>query len=90
MTKAAVAAGFDLQSILTFDDPKAFLLAAMNDQMTEPKLRITAAQTLMPFMHKKMGEGGKKEQREEAAKGVASRFSRAAPPKLVAAGGKKV
>ncbi|VVE49615.1 terminase small subunit [Pandoraea terrigena] len=90
MTKAAVAAGFDLNTILTFSDPKAFLLAAMNDQKTEPKLRIDAAKTLMPFMHAKVGETGKKDQRNEAAKKVASRFAPAAPPKLVAADGKKV
>ncbi|KVT81393.1 terminase [Burkholderia ubonensis] len=88
--KAAVAAGFDLNSVLTFADPKAFLLAAMNDQETEPKLRIDAAKALMPFMHKKLGEGGKKEQSAEAAKKVASRFAPSAPPRLVANGGKKV
>lgn len=90
MTAAAVAAGFDLSTILTFSDPKSFLLAAMNDQNTEPKLRIDAAKTLMPFVHAKVGEAGKKDQRNEAAKKVASRFAPAAPPKLVAAGGKKV
>lgn len=31
VTKAALAAGFALDSILTFSDPKAFLLAAMNE-----------------------------------------------------------
>lgn len=87
---AATGAGFDLNTILTFSDPKAFLLAAMNDQETEPKLRIDAAKTLMPFVHAKVGEAGKKEQRDAAAKKVASRFAPAAPPKLVAAGGKKV
>lgn len=87
---AAVAAGFVLDALLTFKDPKQFLLAAMNDRNTEPRLRVTAAQVLMPFMHQKRGEGGKKEQRDEAAKKVASRFAPAAPPKLVANGGRKV
>ncbi|VVE51619.1 terminase [Pandoraea communis] len=90
VTSAAVAAGFDLSAILTFKDPKEFLLAAMNDWKTEPKLRIDAAKTLMPFVHAKVGEAGKKEQREEAAKNVVGRFGRAAPPRLAASGGKKV
>ncbi|HEF4773675.1 terminase small subunit [Burkholderia multivorans] len=83
-------AGFDLGAMTNFTDPKAFLIAAMNDARTEPKLRIDAAKALMPFVHKRLGEGGKKEQRDEAAKKAASRFAQAAPPRLVANGGKKV
>jgi phage terminase small subunit len=72
-------------------DPKAFLLAAMNDGELEPKLRIDAAKALMPFTHAKLGEGGKKDQKQDAAaKAGAGKFAAAAPPKLVAAGGKKV
>ena len=71
-------------------DPKQFLLAAMNDGELDPKLRVDAAKALMPFVHQKLGEGGKKEQQAEAAKRVASKFAAAMPPKLVAAGGKKV
>lgn len=82
--------GFDLEAMTNFTDPKAFLIAAMNDSRTEPKLRIDAAKALMPFVHKRLGEGGKKEQRDEAAKKVASRFAPAAPPRLIANGGKKV
>jgi phage terminase small subunit len=52
----------------------------MNDAGLEPKQRIEAAKALMPFMHKKLGEGGKKEEKAEAAKKVANRFSPAAPP----------
>ncbi|HYD58957.1 MAG TPA: terminase small subunit [Noviherbaspirillum sp.] len=81
--------GFDLLK-LQFSDPKAFLKAAMNDLLLEPKLRVEAAKALMPFEHKKLGEGGKKEQQAEAAQKVAGRFAASAPPKLVAAGGKKV
>lgn len=83
VTKAAVAAGFELAAILTFKDPKDFLLAAMNDQETEPKLRIDAAKSLMPFMHQKLGEGGKKDAKAEAAKKAASKFGALTPPKLV-------
>lgn len=81
---------FDLSAALQHSDPKAFLLAAMNDLELEPRQRIEAAKTLMPFMHQKLGEGGKKEQQQANAQKVASRFAAAAPPKLVAAGGKKV
>ena len=73
-----------------YSDPKDFLVALMNDTAEDVKLRLDAAKALMPFTHQKKGEGGKKEQRNEAAKKVASRFSPSAPPKLVAAGGKKV
>jgi phage terminase small subunit len=83
VTSAAVAAGFDLNAILTFSDPKAFLLAAMNDQNTEPKLRIDAAKTLMPFVHAKVGEAGKKDAKANAANKAASKFGGLPTPKLV-------
>jgi phage terminase small subunit len=54
------------------------------------KLRIDVAKALMPFKHKKLGEGGKKEQKNEEAKKVAGRFAQAAAPRLAAAGGKTV
>lgn len=81
---------FDLNQALAHRDPRAFLLAAMNNALLEPKLRIDAAKALMPFEFAKKGEGGKKEQQADAAKKVASRFAPAAPPKLAAANGKKV
>lgn len=81
---------FDLSKALEHRDPRAFLLAAMNDILLEPKLRVDAAKALMPFEFAKKGEGGKKEQQADAAKKVASRFSPSAPPKLAAANGKKV
>ncbi|WP_137923942.1 terminase small subunit [Cupriavidus sp. 2SB] len=72
-----------------FSDPKAFLKAAMNDDSTEPKLRVFAANALMPYFHRKLGDTGKKEQAAADAK-KPGRFEPSAPPKLVAAGGKKV
>lgn len=81
---------FDLASALAHQDPKAFLLAAMNDIELDPKQRIDAAKALMPFMHARLGEGGKKEQKQEAASKVASKFSTAAPPRLAAVAGRKV
>ncbi|MYM25770.1 terminase small subunit [Duganella sp. FT135W] len=81
---------FDVNTAIMFSDPKQFLLAAMNDPAASGPLRVDAAKALMPFMHQKVGDVGKKEQKQDAAKKVAGRFSAAAPPKLVAAGGKKV
>lgn len=73
-----------------YSDPKDFLMAVMNDLESDMKTRSEAAKALMPFMHQKLGEGGKKEGQKAAAEKVASRFSASAPPKLVAANGKKV
>ncbi|MCO5336016.1 terminase small subunit [Delftia tsuruhatensis] len=81
---------FDLSQALSHKDPRAFLLAAMNDGQLEPKLRIDAAKALMPFEFAKKGEGGKKEEKAAAAKKVASRFSPASPPKLVLAHGRPI
>ncbi|BBP95955.1 hypothetical protein BSFA1_10840 [Burkholderia sp. SFA1] len=90
MAGAALAAGFDLTAMTRFSDPKQFLLAAMNDGRTEPRLRVVAAQVLMPFMHQKLGEGGKKDAKTQAAEKAASKFAALTAPKLVANGGKKV
>lgn len=73
-----------------YDDPLTFLKAVMNDAGAEAKTRVDAAKALMPFVHQKLGESGKKQKRQAEAEKVASRFSPAPPPKLVAAGGKKV
>lgn len=73
-----------------YDDPKDFLKALMNDSGEDPKLRLDAAKTLMPYEHHRKGEGGKKEARQKEAEKVASRFAPAPPPRLVASGGKKL
>lgn len=68
----------------TFKDPKAFLEAMMNDMGEDPKLRLDAAKTLMPYVHARKGELGKKEQADAKSEKIAAgRFSRAAPPQLV-------
>lgn len=65
-----------------YDDPKEFLLAVMNDATEEKKLRVEAARVVMPFIHGKIGEGGKKENKQKAAEAVAKRFAQEPPPKL--------
>ena len=72
------------------DDPLAFLTQLMNDPAAEMRMRADAAKALMPFKHAKLGEGGKKDLKDAAAKKVAGRFTPSAAPRLAAAGGKKV
>ena len=81
---------FDLNRALQHTDPKTFLMAAMNDIELGEKLRIDAAKALMPFVHKKPGEIGKKEEKLDAAQKVAGgRYgSPPPPPRLVSGGGK--
>lgn len=71
-------------STLEQDDPKRFLLTAMNDVSLDARLRIDAAKALMPFIYVKKGEGGKKEQKEEAAKNAGrGKFKPTTAPRLV-------
>lgn len=75
---------FDPSNPILFSDPKMFLLAAMNDGMLAEKQRVEAAKALMPFMHQKLGEGGKKDQKQDEAKKAANMFTPMAPPTLKA------
>ena len=66
------------------DDPKAFLILLMNDVSQDARIRSDAAKALLPYTHQKLGEGGKKEERANAAKKVAGgKFAASEPPKLV-------
>jgi phage terminase small subunit len=78
------------EPVRLYTDPRDYLLDDMNDPTLDRKDRRDAAKALMPFLHARKGEGGKKEERQKAAEKVASKFSRQAPPKLVAANGKQV
>jgi phage terminase small subunit len=81
LDEEAEKAAFDWGQATQFADPKAFLKAVMNDVETEPKLRVFAAKELMPYFHRKLGDTGKKVERQDEAKKVATgRFSAAAPP----------
>lgn len=73
-----------------YDEPDKFLKAVMNDSGTDAKLRVDAAKALLSAQVRRAENGGKKQEQAEAAKKVASKFATATPPKLVAAGGKKV
>lgn len=70
-----------------YDEPGAFLKAVMNDSGTDSKIRVDAAKALL----RSQVEVGKKDLQATAAKVAASgKFAASAPPKLVAAGGRKV
>lgn len=85
-----VEAGFDLAQALRHSDPKDFLLAVMNDFGSDAKLRFDAAKALMPFVHSRKGEAGKKDSAKEAAeKAATGRFGVRQPPKLTALKGGK-
>jgi phage terminase small subunit len=49
-------------------DPVEFLTNVMNQPAADLRLRIDAAKAMLPFKHKKLGEGGKKDEKEAAAK----------------------
>lgn len=78
---SAPGPAFDLTQAMQHSDPMAFLTAAMNNDKLDPKLRIDAAKAMLPFTHKKLGEGGKKEEKQTAAAKVSTgRFSSGKPP----------
>lgn len=62
--------------------PLDYMASVMNDGVEDPKLRLDAAKALASFTVAKPGEKGKKEERQDAAKQVASsgRFSSAPAP----------
>lgn len=68
-----------------FEDPIEFLKWVMNDLTEETDVRKDAAKAMLPYIHPKKGEGGKKDARNAAAKiaAGASKFGAMAPPKLV-------
>ena len=77
---------FDLSAALMHSDPMAFLRAAMNDAALDPKQRIEAAKAMLPYTHKRLGEGGKKEAKQEEAENIARKFSAGRPPLRVVGG----
>jgi phage terminase small subunit len=74
--------GIGLKALGLTSDPRAVLVAIMNDVGEEPKLRLEAAKALMPFTHGKIAEQGKKGAKQEAANKAASggRFAPPPPP----------
>ena len=54
------------------DDPQVLLIAMMNDTALDARVRGDFAKALMPFKHQKLGEGGRKEQKQAAAETAAT------------------
>lgn len=50
------------------DDPLVWLTNLMNDSREDTRLRADAAKALLPYVHQKKGEEGKKEAKEREAK----------------------
>lgn len=74
-----------------YTDPLEFLREVWLGNIEASATQVRAAQAALPFVHKKKGEGGKKEADEEQLeRAAAGRFGRRPAPKLAAAGGKKV
>lgn len=68
--------------------PLEFLLAVMNDNEVEDKLRLDAAKTAAQYCHAKKGEGGIKDEKADKAKAAgAGKFGASAPPRLVSSRG---
>lgn len=70
-----------------YKDSKSFLLDVMNLGTIPIAMRADAAKALLPYMHPRMGETGKKETAKENARKIArgrrGKFAtRQAPPKL--------
>lgn len=60
-----------------YDDPKDMLLDVMNMGALPIAVRADAAKQLMPYMHARIGEKGKKDSALEKAKGVVGGKSQA-------------
>lgn len=78
----------------TLEVPECDMLTLLKDialgRIEASAGQIRAAIAAVQYTHVKRADGGKKEEQQDAAKKVASRFSSSAPPKLVAANGRKV
>lgn len=71
----------DVNILPAADDPKDYLLSVMNNLGEDPKLRLDAAKALMPYVHGKVAEQGKKDAKSDAAKAAGrGKFAAAAPP----------
>ncbi|MDI6637048.1 terminase small subunit [Pantoea dispersa] len=71
-----------------YDDPLEFLKYVMNSRAEDIDTRKDAAKAMLPYLHSKKGEGGKKDAKQAAAKAVASKFTGMAPPQLIVNNGR--
>ncbi|EIC82160.1 terminase small subunit [Serratia sp. M24T3] len=66
-----------------YNDPMDYLNAVMNGIEPDEPERRDAAKAMLPYVHPKKGEGGKKVAQNAAAKVAASKFGAMAAPKLI-------
>lgn len=76
-----------LPVVNNFADPLDFLKATWAGEISPTAMQVRAAVAAMPYTHKKLGEGGKKDQTQRAAEKVASRFAPVSPPRLIYSNG---
>lgn len=57
-----------IQNAGQLDDPLEFLKSVWKDKVEDMALRVRAAQAALPYVHGKVADKGKKENKEEAAK----------------------
>lgn len=57
-------------------DPLLFLSKLMDHPRADIRMRLEAAKTLMPFKYAKLGETGKKEQKDDKAKQISGKGSK--------------
>lgn len=72
-----------------YSDPLLFLSMLMDDEDADPKARLDAAKAMLPYVHAKIGEQGKKEAQQEQAEALAQSAiytASKAPKKLHAVG----
>lgn len=68
-------------------DPLEFLLSVMDSPDVEPNLRVRAAIAAAQYKHKKVHDGGKKDEQERAAQAAGEgKFSPAPAPLRVVGG----
>lgn len=58
-----------------YDDPMVFLRSVWRGELEASPTQVRAATAALPFIHKKLGEGGKKDQKQEQAEKIAGKFS---------------
>lgn len=71
-------------------DPRPTLEQVALGRLEVSPQQFKALVALLPYVHTKKGEGGKKEQKQAQAEKVASRFVPVSPPKLAAVGGGRI
>lgn len=74
-------------SLTVTADPRVFLTELMNADGADLRMRLEAAKTLMPYVHGKVADQGKKDQKAEAAKEAGKgKYSQGKPPLSVVKG----